>query len=543
MGLVRRLVTGFSAYGTSRPRDPQTIVGWLPRSFAGFPLTVDDALALSTVWACVSAITGAIATRKWNVFRPDGPGRRVILPDDRIAYILNARPNPDMTAIAWREAMLMSALVTGNAYSEIVLDGAYRPVHLWPFESDRVTPKRDPETWELYYEISQPNGGTIELPQNRVFHLKGPGLNGLMGEHIVNRAATSLALAVAAERYASTYYGNNTVIDTVIEYPNALNDAARKAAREALEDRHQGAAKAHRPLILSNGAKMQVVSHNAEQSQVVESRKFSVEEICRWFGVPPHKVQHLERMTFNNVEELGIDFVRGLEPWARRLEQEADYKLFPQTRGPWRQTEINLTPLTQGNAKTRAEAQAIMRQNGLRTANELRAEDGENAIPGPEGDALLVQTNMTTVEKLLQAPPPGSAPAPKPPRDAPEDGGAGEEDMPEPMDALVRKAVTAMSAGALERYAKRIENRRADLVKRHPADVVASSIAEERKRLRPWIAAELQPARSVLVEARGGALLADVTFAHAVETAASSIDNGTDARAVAAAFVSALEAA
>jgi HK97 family phage portal protein len=89
-------------------------------------------------------------------------------------------------------------------------------------------------------------------------------------------------------------------------------------------------------MILEAGMKWSSVSLEPEKSQLVESRQFAVEEICRWFGVPPHKVQHLLRSTFSNIEHQSIEFVRdALTPWARRLEQEADFKLFRQDRAPW----------------------------------------------------------------------------------------------------------------------------------------------------------------------------------------------------------------
>lgn len=511
MGIARTLVDGIRGFGQVRQRDPQSLSPWYPRVFSGVPLSVDDALALSTVWACVNAIAVAVSTRRWNVFQPDGPGRRKLLPDDRVAYLLNTRPNAEMTGISFREALIWNMLIHGNAYAEIVPDGSNRVAELWPIQADRVTPRRNRDTSRLEYVVHQDTGLQTVLTPDRVFHLKGPGLSGLMGDHVVSRAAGSLALAVAAERFASTYFGNNTVIDTVIEYPQALNSEARKRAIEELEERHKGPAKAHRPLILSNGAKMSATTHDAERSQVLQARKFTVEEICRWFNVPPHKVHHLERMTFNNVEELGIDFVRSAcEPVARRLEQEADYKLFPQTRGPWRQTEINLAPLTWGNAKARAEAHAILRQNGLASANELREEDGMNAIPGPEGDALLVQTNMTTVEKLLSAPAPGApAPAPAPAEAGDQEDDAAEEPAGDMMDArLVRDALVSMVSASLERYRGR----------------AAGKGDAERERQRTWLVAELSDAIRIAAQA-GFELTADRILA-----AADAVDAGAAPR-------------
>lgn len=438
-----------------RGTDPAHHERWvLPYLPSGFRLTPDEALSLSAVWACIDAIAKAIASCRWNIYLPRGNGRRELLEDDALAWVLNTRPNPDMTAIAFREAMLYTCIPFGNAYAEIVRDGAGRVVELWPLEADRVTPRRARDTWQFTYEYRQPDGDLVVLSPRDVYHLRGPGLNGLLGDNLIARAAKSLSVAAAQERHSATYFGQGASPTGVLKFPGKLGQEAFDRLRAQWDDKSKQGDKAHRPLILEAGMEWVSVSTEPQKSQLVESRQFSVEEICRWFGVPPHKVQHLLRATYSNIEHSSMEFVRdALTPWCRRLEQEADYKLFRQDRGPWRYTSLDTAPLSYGDAYSRAQAHAVWRQNGVMSANEIRAREGLNDA-GPDGDVLLVQSNMTTIEALLNPPEPPPALAPG----VPPEGDDEELNPSVEASRVASEAVERMFASALERYAGRTRN-------------------------------------------------------------------------------------
>lgn len=406
MGWTSRIASLFgrpSAAGEVSLADPSRLVRYLPMPdfIEGLYITPDTALQLSVVWACVDAINKAIASCPWNILTRDGR-RLTLLPDDPLGYLLNVRPNPEMTAIAFREALGYGALTWGNGYAEIVRATSGRIAELWPLLPDRVTMRRHPETDEIYYEVMEMDGGRKQLPPSRIFHVRGPSLTGFLGEGIVSWAARSIGLGLAAERYGSAYYGNNATVGAVLEYPKTLTQEAYDRLKADWEEKRQGVGKAHKPLILEGGMKFTPIGNEPEKAQLVESRKFQVEEICRWFGVPPHKVQHLERSTFNNIEHLGIEFVRdSLTPWALRFQQEADFKLFP-ARAPWRQSKIDMAWLTQGDARSRWEAYQIGRRIGALSANDILEMEGMNGI-GPEGDIRIVESNMQSLDALKAA--------------------------------------------------------------------------------------------------------------------------------------------
>jgi HK97 family phage portal protein len=265
-----------------RPDDPMRYWGrFRPHiQAAGIVVTNDTALEISVVWACVTAITNAIASCRWNVYTLDAKGQRKNLAEDPLSYLLNVRPNDDMPAIALREVLLFSATTWGNGYAEIVKSLNGKITSLWPILPHRVQPRRDPETLKLYYEVAEQNGGMVRLEPEQMFHIRGPGITGLMGDNTVARAALSMSLAAAQERFASTYFGNNTQIGGVIEYPKKMSDEAHKNLKDGWEDVHKGPDKAHKVAILEDGAKWVQGETKASDAQLVESRKFQIEEIC-----------------------------------------------------------------------------------------------------------------------------------------------------------------------------------------------------------------------------------------------------------------------
>lgn len=519
-----------SAAQRTRPADPYQLIQFVPLApIAGVRLTVEDALCLSVVWACVDAITKAVSSCRWNVYTEDGADRRRRLPNDPADYLLNVRPNEEMTAIGFREALLFNALTWGNGYAEIVRDGAGRIAALWPLAADRMTPRRD-SAKRLVYEFANPDGSTAILEGSRVFHLRGPGLNGLLGDNIVARAAKSIALAMAAERFSSSFFGNGTVLGGVLEYPKTLDDAAYQRLKVSWEERFQGPNNAHKPVILEGGMKWNPISTEPEKSQLVESRKFQIEEICRWYGVPPHKVQHLERSTFNNIEHLGIEFVRdALTPWAMRLEQEADFKLFTVRAGS-RFTKLDTAWLSYGDAKSRAEYYQIMRRIGVFSVNDILALEGRNTI-GPEGDIRIVESAMTRLERVGEEPAKEEEPPPPLPEPAEPPAAAA---LP-----VVRDALVSLFESPLDRYSRRLANREADLTRQGlPTQRIAANLAEEKERLRPQLIRDCRGGPLALANrAIPGSALTD----DALTEAAEAVEGGHSPRAVADRLVAALE--
>jgi HK97 family phage portal protein len=521
-------------FGRTHPEDPMRTWNYYPGFVKGDEieyLRPEDAMELSVVWACIDAITKAVASCHWGVHLKQG-ANKLEQPDDPLDYVLNIRPNPEINAISWREAVMYPALTWGNSYSEIQKDGRGQVTALWPLYPDRVIVRRDVETRELYYQYSNFDGGIVRLEAKDVFHIRGPSVHGLMGDNFVARASKSIGLAFAIQGFSNSYFNNNTVVGSVLEYPKVLDDKGYERLKKEWDEKRKGYQNAHKALILEGGMKIASVSHNAEQAQLIDARKFQIEDICRWWGVPPHKIQHLERATYNNIEHLGLEFVRdALTPWAHRLQQEADYKLFPPRQIGVKRTHLDMGWLSQGDFKSRMEGYQMARRMGVYSTNDIRRKEGENSI-GPEGDVYIVETNMQPldmVEETAQA----NITAKKQPKALPNGASTDstndtiQEENIGPANQIVKEAVVALFASAIDRYAKRLQAREKDLRKHAKRASVETLMAEERIKLRPWLLDECGNALQLL-EKLG--IKDDTT---AILSAVDDVDNGVQPQLVA----------
>lgn len=384
---------------TVQPQDPAVRLVPIPYIQAGVRVDHDQALTYSAIFGAVRVISETIATLSWHAFDVSGRGGKQRATGN-LEGLLNKRPNPEMSGMAFRETMIAWALTWGNGYAEIVRDAAGRPAELWPIAPDRVEVKRT-ESGQLLYEISNARGPKSYLMPEQMFHLHGLGFDGRTGYSVITLASRGIGLGIAAEEFGASFFGNNTQLGGVLTHPNTLSDEAYERLRSSWELRHKGAAKSWKPAILEEGMTWHSTGVPPEDAQYLETRKFGVNEVCRWFRIPPHKLGDLDRATFSNIEHQSIEFVSDcLMPWIVRLEQEANTKLIS-NRTPGRYTKINVNALLRGDAKTRAEHYQIMQQLGVYSVNEIRELEDMNPIP--DGDARIVPMNMTTLEKLVNA--------------------------------------------------------------------------------------------------------------------------------------------
>lgn len=391
-------------------------------TYSGVRVDHEIAMRVSAVWACIDVIASALASSDWNVYGGQrGADTKEALPDDGVQRLLNSRFNAEMTAQAGKRALMIAAVGYGNGYAEIERDGAGRPMALWPIEPDRVQPMRERGTGQLFYRCTQDTeAGTVDLMPEEVFHIRGASLIGIAGDDMLNRAVQSIAQAVAMDQFSAGFFGNNAQLGTVFMYKGGkLDDAHYDRLRQQMEEKHKGARKAFRSAILDGGDwDVKTIGSDIAQSQLIAAKQLSVEEICRWFRVPPHKVAHLLRATNNNIEHQGLEFSRDtLRPWRMEIEQEADYKLF--SRRSQRFVEIDLDWAEQGDYKSRADAYSVLRNIGVFSANDILRKLGENTI-GPDGDIRVVQGANVKLEDVGAAYAQPAQSAPSEPENEPE---------------------------------------------------------------------------------------------------------------------------
>jgi HK97 family phage portal protein len=424
----------FRALRRSTPARSSDRMYFAPRAHAGLSITHDTALRYSAVWGCVRVIAESLAQMSWHVYRRTTGGGKEMMTQHPVDWLLHRQWNPELSAFGGRETLIAWALTWGNGYAEIERDAAGRAVWLWPIAPDRVKVERT-AAGALVYDVTNHGEPNSVLAAEDMLHLHGLSFDGVTGYSVIALARESIGLGLATERFGAAFFGNGSHPGGVLEHPGKLNPEARQNLKSSWEDAHRGPDNVLRVAVLEEGMKWQAIGIPPEDAQFLETRKFQVQEICRWFRVPPHKLADLERATFSNIEHQAIEFVVDtLVPWAVRLEQEADLKLFGANRGRLF-TKLNVNALLRGAQENRFGAYATGRQWGWLSVNDVRALEDMNPLPPHIGDTYLVPINMLALSLTGDRPTLPLAPA------------AAEDEPPDAED-VVRAALAAQLAAA-----------------------------------------------------------------------------------------------
>lgn len=363
---------------------------------AGIYVDEDRALTHAAVWASVRIISETIASLPWRLHRRVARGNDLLDGSD-LDYILHVQPNEEQSAFSFRETVLAHALLWGNGYAEIERTNRGEVWGLWTLPPDKWKADRtnDGRIWYV-------TEGRAALPSSNMYHLKGLGFDGITGYSVIHHAARTVGLGLALDTMAANTFENGGFPGIIIQQKEgkSLTPDGVKNLVESFEKRFMGPKNASKVGYMDAGMEATVLEQPLEDLQFLESRKFQVTEIARWFRVPPHKLGDLERATFTNIEHQSLEFVTDtLVPWISRLETEAQIKLIGRNNRAGRlYTKINVAGLLRGDIKSRYEAYGTGRDKGWLSANDIRELEDMNPVPG--GDEYLVQSQMVPQDML-----------------------------------------------------------------------------------------------------------------------------------------------
>lgn len=411
--ILQRLGGVFALRRAAEPRDPDAQrLPTIYRTIAGVNITPDTAVQVDAVWACLRYLSQTVAMLPWNVVKsPEGRGA-IVQSAHPVQWLLHNRPNLEWSSFQFRETLMHWALRWGNGYAEIERDMAGRPMALWPVHPERTDVCRDLETQELFYRVDNGSGQKTDIPAADMFHLRGFG-ESPVGVNVMDYAAQSIGQAKAIELFGASFFGNGANIAGIVLAKKELKPEPLKRLKAEFAKLYQGPRNANKTAFLDADMDWKPTGIDPEKAQMVEASYLAVEKICRWFGVPPHKVAHLLRATFSNIEHQSIEVVQdSVMPWVRRLEDEADFKLFGQNRqGLF--TKIELRGLLRADFKSQNEGLEIMRRNAIINGDEWRElVDMGQMEEGTGGDKYTMQSQYTTLEKIGEEAPKQGTSAP-----------------------------------------------------------------------------------------------------------------------------------
>jgi HK97 family phage portal protein len=396
LGPLLNLRDGNPAENPGRPLTDATLAeilgaGW--RTTASVPVSEKNAVRLISVYRAVSLVSGVIAMLDLVAFR-EGSGRQPF------SSRLLQRPHPDMTEMEVWERQIWQLLLNGNSYALKRRNraDAVEEIEPLPFgavrEVRRVT-RSGANRWGKEFLVEEDGRQRVLTPWD-VLHIPGPGYDGCRGLSPIGVAREGIGLALAQQEYAARLFGSGSLMSGVLQTEQILEEEDAKALKTRWQQRVGGLGKAHEVAVLDRGAKFQPIGINPEDAQFLESREFSVIEIARLYGIPPHLMSDVDKSTSwgTGIEQQTIALITfTLGPWMSRVEQRVSDECLP----PGVRAEFRTQKLLRGDAKARAEANRVWTQSGVKSRNEARIEEGLPPVPG--GDLMIVPANMTILDE------------------------------------------------------------------------------------------------------------------------------------------------
>ncbi|WEG14147.1 phage portal protein [Pullulanibacillus sp. KACC 23026] len=394
MGILTNLVDKSRSY--SLDDFEKEVISKLNRgSHSGVRVDEHTAMRYVTVFSCVRVLAETMGSLPLFVYKSRSDGGKDKATDHPVYWLLHDQPNDEMTSLTWRETQVGHQVISGNNYSVITPNNKGQPIDIYPVPWNDCQPYRDPMTGKIRYRVND-RGNFEDFPAERILHIPGLGFDGVMGYSPIRMAQEAVGLGMAASEFSARFYAQGMTTGGVLEHPAALGDKAYERLQKWINETGVGMGNSWKPMILEEGMKFSRIPMPMTDAQFIETRKFSREEICGLFRVPPHMIADLSMSTNNNIEQQSLEFIMySSMPYIKRWEQGINWKLFTkEERQQGYYAKFNVNAFLRGDFTSRQNALHLMRQDGVINADEWREMEDLNPQEGDQGKTYLVNGNM-----------------------------------------------------------------------------------------------------------------------------------------------------
>lgn len=387
-----------------------TVMNLLGRGGRGTPASEARAMSVPAVLRALEVLCGLFAMTPCHYYRKTEDGK-VRVDNAPQAQMMLTSANAVQPAFLIKELMLGDLLMRGRFGSYIHRDRLYRPWRLTRLLPDAITPLQHwdkADGLEMFFDAQLPDGTRERLTRNDLWFVPGFSRDGLVGVDRLALLADSFEAAASTNEFAARFWDNNAQPSTVLTTKAKIGPEEKLKIRNDWQDRFRGPRNAGSTAVLDQEMKAEFLSHNNKDAQYIETRAFSVVEVARAFGVPPHVLFELSRATFSNIEQQSLElYLYSMLSHFGRAEAHLNHS-FAQ-RGCF--FEFKPEALLRGDLKSRYEAYAIGVDKGILSPDEVRDMENRNKRPG--GDKFRVGSG-STVEGEEPAQPDRAPPAPAP---------------------------------------------------------------------------------------------------------------------------------
>lgn len=362
---------------------------------------IDGALQVSAVWASIELLTDNIASLPLFVYKKDASieGHKTLARDTQLWTLLHTSPNRRHTPMEFWQFMVMNYLFRGNAYARLVRNDLGEVIEMWPLASDQV--EVDVLVDKTIVYKYQYEGQVAVYDEKSILHWRDKG-NGIVGMSRLDYMRSSVGVAISAQNHTADVYNKSGKRPGVFMIDKLLTADQRTAIRNNYKGLTEGSD--DDLLVLEAGAKFEPLSLTPADLQLLDTRKFSVEDIARWFGISSVMINDTNKTTTwgTGIGQLIEGFYKfRLRPMLESLEQCLERRVLSAAQREMYSVEFSLDAILRGSLADRLDAGAKGVQNGLYTRNEWRQLENLPKMEG--GDLLTAQVNLAPVDQLGQS--------------------------------------------------------------------------------------------------------------------------------------------
>lgn len=368
-------------------------------TWSGEAVSAHAAMNLSAFWAGTRITAETVASLSIEVLERRDDGARVRVSDHPLQALLDDSPNADQTSMEFWEGRVFGMCTTGNGFAEKVFNSRGGLLALDPMPATTLVERlRD---GSLRYRFDD-RGKLIDLPEEKVFHLKAFG-DGDVGMSPVEYARQTLGLAIASEKAAGQMFSKGLRTKGFFTFPNQLTADQRAEARKNFAERYS---RPDAPSVglLEGGIDFKSVNITPRDAELIMSRRFNVEEVCRWVGVPPIVIGHAaegQTMWGTGVSSIMQSWLTlGLRARLKRIEKAIAKRVMTPGERERFKVRFNYEDLLRTDTESRYKAHEIALRAGFKSRNEVRRIEGDAPVEG--GDTIMTQMQNVPITQTQE---------------------------------------------------------------------------------------------------------------------------------------------
>lgn len=386
----------FSWFKKEKPVEERSMFGDYLLYNSASTYTNNKAMLLSAVYRCTEVISDSVAQLPLEPYRIDSDGCKIKFTSHPTYNLLNREPNKNMSKFTFLKTMVVSMLLTGNAYALIDRDEKGNAKALYYIPTELVTilkPQNITDT--ISYSIT---GMKNVVEDCNMIHILNFTSDGYEGVSTLTYARKTLGLAMDAEANAEGFFKGGANVAGILKSNAPLTTKQKESLKSSWNSAFNGnTGTPNGVAVLDADLDFQAVTVNPSDAQLLETRQFNVIDICRFFGVSPVKAFDLTKSSYNTIEQMQLAFLTDtLQPLLEKFEGEFQRKLYKPSEKDNVVVRFSTAPLLRADKQSQANYYNTLFQMGVMTINEIRQ---ELDLPHLEnGNTSFVQVNVQTLK-------------------------------------------------------------------------------------------------------------------------------------------------